>query len=43
VIANGVQWAVTDRPDRSSPTLLRYATGDFFNGHDYGGPIEDGR
>jgi trehalose utilization protein len=40
VIANGVQWATTDRPERALPTLLRYETGDFFNGHGYAGPIE---
>ena len=33
VIANGVAWAMTDRPERAVPTLLRYETGDFFNGH----------
>jgi trehalose utilization protein len=42
VIANGVEWAKTDLPQRSLPTLLRYETGDFFNGHGYAGPIGDG-
>jgi trehalose utilization protein len=40
VIANGVEWVVTDRPKREVPVLLRYETGDFFNGHGYAGPIE---
>jgi trehalose utilization protein len=35
VIANGVEWALTDRPERAHPTLLRYETGHFFNGVDY--------
>ena len=38
VIANGVAWAHTDRPERAVPTLLRYETDDFFNGHGYTGP-----
>ena len=29
VIANGVAWAVTDRPERKAPTLERHAVGDF--------------
>jgi trehalose utilization protein len=41
VIANGVAWARSDRPERAVPTLLRYETGDFFNGHGYTGPIEE--
>jgi trehalose utilization protein len=41
VIANGVEWANSDRPDRAIPVLLRYDTDDFFNGHGYTGPIED--
>jgi len=40
VIANGVEWAVSDRPDRAYPTLLRYDTGEFFHGKSYSGPIE---
>jgi trehalose utilization protein len=40
VIANGVRWAVTDRPERMTPTLLRYDTGDFYNGHSYTGPLD---
>jgi trehalose utilization protein len=43
VIANGVEWAVTDRPERAVPTLLRYESGDFRNGHGYGGPIDADR
>ena len=39
VIANGVAWVKSDRP-RALPTLLRYETDDFFNGHGYTGPIE---
>jgi trehalose utilization protein len=38
VIANGVAWAASDFP-RAMPTLLRYATGEFFTGHGYGGAI----
>ena len=41
VIANGVEWAHSDRPDRAIPTLLRYDTEDFFNGQGYTGPIEE--
>lgn len=41
VIANGVAWAMSDRPERAVPVLLRYETGDFFNGHGYTGPIEE--
>jgi trehalose utilization protein len=40
VIANGVEWAVSDRPERAYPTLLRYDTEDFFTGKSYSGPIE---
>ena len=39
VIANGVAWARTDRPERSHPGLLRYETGEFFNGQGYAGPL----
>ena len=39
VIANGVQWARTDRPERSYPELLRYDTDDFFNGKTYTAPL----
>ena len=38
VIANGVGWAKSDRPEREVPTLLRYETGDFFTGHGYQRP-----
>ena len=41
MIANGVRWARSDLPERAVPTLLRYDTEDFFNGHGYTGPIED--
>jgi len=40
VISNGVQWATTVRPERSTPTLLRYDTNDFYGGQAYRGPIE---
>lgn len=40
VIANGVAWAHTLRPERATPTLLRYETDDFFNGWDYRGATE---
>jgi trehalose utilization protein len=39
VIANGVAWAKTERPERVSPELLRYETDDFFNGHGYEGAL----
>jgi trehalose utilization protein len=39
VISNAVEWAMTDRPKREIPVLLRYESGDFFNGHGYGGPL----
>jgi trehalose utilization protein len=39
VIANGVAWARTDRPERSDPTLLRYETGEFFTGRSYEGAL----
>jgi trehalose utilization protein len=41
VIANGVEWAMTDRPRREIPVLLRYETGEFFEGHGYQGPLKD--
>jgi trehalose utilization protein len=40
VIANGVTWARSDRPERAYPTLLRYDTEDFFNGQGYQGPLK---
>jgi len=40
VISNGVKWATTVRPERSTPTLLRYDTDDFYGGQGYQGPIE---
>ncbi|GAB7191013.1 trehalose utilization protein ThuA [Kineococcus sp. NUM-3379] len=42
VIANGVRWAHTDRPERARPVLLRYDTGDFSTGHGYEGPLGRG-
>jgi trehalose utilization protein len=41
VIANGVSWVNSDRPERAVPVLLRYETGDFFHGRSYTGPIEE--
>ncbi|WP_125614457.1 ThuA domain-containing protein [Specibacter cremeus] len=35
VISNAVEWAVTDRPERQIPELLRYDTGEFFRGQNY--------
>jgi trehalose utilization protein len=40
VIANGVEWVAPARPEPSLPTLLRYDTGDFFNGHGYEGALD---
>jgi trehalose utilization protein len=39
VIANGVQWAHTHRPERTVPELYRYETEDFYNGRDYLGAL----
>ena len=39
VIANGVEWARSDRPERSLPVLQRYETEDFHNGQDYEGAL----
>ena len=41
VISNAVEWAVTVRPERTDPVLLRYDTGDFFNGQGYQGALSD--
>lgn len=40
IISNAAQWAVTYRPERSTPTLLRYETEDFYTGHGYAGPLK---
>lgn len=40
VISNAAQWAATYRPERTTPTLLRYNTEDFYSGHGYQGPVE---
>ena len=40
VIANGVEWARTLRPERTSPVLLRYETEDFYAGIGYQGAME---
>ena len=37
VIANAVEWAVTLRPRRETPVLLRHSTEDFYRGFDYTG------
>jgi trehalose utilization protein len=41
VIANGVEWAASDRPARQEPVLLRYERGDFFTGHGYAGAMHN--
>lgn len=41
VIANAAAWAVTVRPERALPVLLRYETEDFYRGHGYGGALSD--
>jgi trehalose utilization protein len=40
VIANGVQWVAPALPEPALPTLLRYDTGEFFNGRGYQGPLD---
>jgi trehalose utilization protein len=40
VISNGVVWAKTYRPERTSPVLLRYETEDFYNGQGYQGALK---
>ncbi|WP_353712171.1 ThuA domain-containing protein [Arthrobacter sp. K5] len=39
VIANGVEWARTVRPERTDPVLLRYETEAFYTGHSYEGAM----
>lgn len=39
VIANGVEWARSDRPERAVPTLLRYETEQFWQGAGYRGAL----
>lgn len=41
VIANGVEWARSVRPERSTPTLLRYDRDDFYNGIGYEGAMHN--
>ncbi|MCW4457101.1 ThuA domain-containing protein [Microbacterium sp. MPKO10] len=41
VIANGVEWAKTLRPERTDPVLLRYETEDFYNGGGYKGAMHN--
>ena len=40
VISNAVGWAVTVRPERADPVLLRYDTENFYNGHGYQGALD---
>ena len=40
VIANAVEWAVTLRPRRETPVLLRHETEDFYRGFDYTGALD---
>ena len=39
VIANGVEWAAPAVAAPALPTLLRYESGEFFEGHDYRGAL----
>ena len=41
VLANGVEWAKTVRPERTDPVLLRYDREDFYNGRGYQGAMEN--
>jgi trehalose utilization protein len=41
VLANGVEWAMTLRPERTTPTLLRYEREDFYNGRGYEGAMHN--
>lgn len=41
VIANGVEWAKSVRPERADPVLLRYDTEDFYNGQGYQGALSN--
>jgi trehalose utilization protein len=41
VIANGVRWAHSDRPERAHPELLRYKTGEFYTGRSYTGAMDN--
>lgn len=41
VIANGVEWARTLRPEREIPVLLRYEEEDFYNGRGYEGAMSN--
>jgi trehalose utilization protein len=40
VISNAVEWAVTVRPERTDPVLLRYDIEDFYNGQGYQGALD---
>jgi trehalose utilization protein len=40
VIANGVEWTTTLRPERMAPELLHYNTGEFTKGKEYEGPLK---
>ena len=39
VISNGVEWAMTLRPERTGPVLLRYDRGEFTKGKTYEGAL----
>jgi trehalose utilization protein len=41
VLANGVEWAVSDRDRRASPQIGRFETDDFYNGYDLSPTDED--
>ncbi|MGN6445832.1 ThuA domain-containing protein [Amnibacterium sp.] len=41
VIANGVDWVAPALPAPALPTLLRYDSGEFFDGHDYRGAMNE--
>ena len=40
VIANGAEWVAPAVSERAVPTLLRYDSGEFFDGRDYSGPLD---
>jgi len=40
VLSNAVEWAASDRRERSTPVLLRYETERFWTGHGYTGALD---
>jgi len=42
VLSNAVEWAASDRRERSVPVLLRYETERFWTGHGYTGAMDAG-